>query len=105
MGRIKTKITILLVLLILLAGGYMYINDIELKDVPTAIGQTLSSEEEEYTIHEYKIIKIDGTEYYGEADNGTKIIFNGKNWTKTYRILKKGTRSKHISVNQNGLTV
>lgn len=26
MGRIKTKITILLVLLLLLAGGYMYIN-------------------------------------------------------------------------------
>lgn len=33
MGRIKTKITILLVLLLLLAGGYMYINDVELKDV------------------------------------------------------------------------
>lgn len=54
MGRIKTKITILLVLLLLLAGGYMYINDVELKDVPTAIGQTLSSEEEEYTIHNIK---------------------------------------------------
>ncbi|MCY7948924.1 hypothetical protein P8891_14715 [Bacillus atrophaeus] len=94
MGRIKTKITILLVLLILLAGGYMYINDIELKDVPTAIGQTLSSEEEEYTIHEYKIIKIEGTEYYGEADNGTKIIFNGKKLDQDLSDIKKGDKVK-----------
>ncbi|KIX80088.1 putative protein YpuD [Bacillus subtilis] len=58
MERIKTKAAILLVLLLLLAGGFMVINDIELKDVPTAIGQTLSQEKEEYTVKTYKITKI-----------------------------------------------
>lgn len=94
MGRIKTKITILLVLLLLLAGGYMYINDLELKDVPTAIGQTLSSEEEEYTIQEYKVTEIDGSEYHGEAENGTKIIFNGKNLNHDLSDIKEGDKIK-----------
>ncbi|KAF1679774.1 hypothetical protein AAGG74_03235 [Bacillus mexicanus] len=94
MRRIKTKITILLVLLFLLAGGYMYINGVELKDVPTAIGQTLSSEEEEYTIQEYKVTEISGSEYHGEAENGTKIIFNGKKLNQDLSDIKEGDKIK-----------
>ena len=57
MGRIKTKAAILLVLLLLLAGGYMVINDIELKDVPTAIGQTLSQEKKNIQSKHIKLRK------------------------------------------------
>ncbi|AFJ62508.1 conserved hypothetical protein YpuD [Bacillus velezensis YAU B9601-Y2] len=94
MGRIKTKAAILLVLLLLLAGGYMVINDIELKDVPTAIGQTLSQEKEEYTVKTYKITKIEGTEYHGTAANGTKIIFNGDKLKQDLSDVKKGDKIK-----------
>ncbi|MEC1339647.1 hypothetical protein P9D25_18550 [Bacillus velezensis] len=94
MGRIKTKAAILLVLLLLLTGGYMVINDIELKDVPTAIGQTLSQEKEEYTVKTYKITKIEGTEYHGTAENGTKIIFNGDKLKQDLSDVKKGDKIK-----------
>lgn len=75
MERIKTKAAILLVLPLLLAGGFMVINDIELKDVPTAIGQTLSQEKEEYTVKTYKITKIEGNEYHGTAKKRHKNHF------------------------------
>ncbi|MBT2574592.1 hypothetical protein J7E26_11580 [Bacillus sp. ISL-51] len=94
MGRIKTKLTILVVLLLLLAGGFMVINDIELKDVPTAIGQTLSQEKEEYTTKTYKITKIDGSEYHGTAANGTKIIFNGEKLQQDLSDIKEGDKIK-----------
>ncbi len=88
MGKIKLKIAILFVLLLCLGAGYLYMNGMKIEDVPTAIGESLTNNDKDYTIYEYTITKIDGDEYYGQAKNGTKIIFNGKKFEDDVADLK-----------------
>ncbi|MGG3574921.1 hypothetical protein ABES25_10765 [Bacillus gobiensis] len=76
MGKIVLKLSVLILLCGILFSVYLYVNDIGIEEVPTALSQTLSSDDEKYTIYEYEITKKDGTEYYGVDKNGTKIIFN-----------------------------
>ncbi len=94
MGKIKLKIAILFVLLLCLGASYLYMNGMKIEDVPTAIGESLTNNDKDYTIYEYTITKIDGDEYYGQAKNGTKIIFNGKKFEDDVSDLKKGDRIK-----------
>lgn len=89
MGKIKLKMAILFVLLLCLGAGYLYMNGMKIEDVPTAIGESLTNNDKDYTIYEYTITKIDGDEYYGQAKNGTKIIFNGKKFEDDVADLKK----------------
>ncbi|APJ11550.1 hypothetical protein [Bacillus safensis] len=100
MGKIKLKIAILFVLLLCLGAGYLYMNGMKIEDVPTAIGESLTNNDKDYTIYEYTITKIDGDEYYGQAKNGTKIIFNGKKFKDDVADLKKGDRIKAYFSNE-----
>ncbi|MEC3608939.1 hypothetical protein P9126_18425 [Bacillus glycinifermentans] len=101
MGKIRVKLTILLVLAAVLAGGFYYLKNGSMKDVSPALSQTVSSEEKNYTVYEYKITKIDGTEYQGISDNGTKIIFNSKNLDQKLSDIKEGDKVKAYFSNAN----
>ncbi|MBU8574839.1 hypothetical protein [Bacillus pumilus] len=100
MGKIKLKMAILFVLLLCLDAGYLYMNGMKIEDVPTAIGESLTNNDKDYTIYEYTITKIDGDEYYGQAKNGTKIIFSGKKFEDDVADLKKGDRIKAYFSNE-----
>ncbi|WP_195536656.1 hypothetical protein [Bacillus paralicheniformis] len=101
MGKIRFKLTVLLVLAAVLAGGFYYLKNGSVQDVSTALSQTVSSEEKNYTIYQYKITKIDGTEYHGVSDNGTKIIFNAKNLNQDLSDIKEGDQVKAYFSNAN----
>lgn len=101
MGKIRFKLTVLLVLAAVLAGGFYYLKNGSVQDVSTALSQTVSSEEKNYTIYQYKITKIDGTEYHGVSDNGTKIIFNAKNLNQDLSDIKEGDKVKAYFSNAN----
>ena len=58
MGKIKLKIAILFVLLLCLGAGYLYMNGMKIEDVPTAIGESLTNNDKDYTIYEYTITKL-----------------------------------------------
>ncbi|NPC93131.1 hypothetical protein HOO54_13040 [Bacillus sp. WMMC1349] len=101
MGKIKMKLTLLLVLAAVLAGGFYYLKNGTMQDVSTALSQTISSEEKNYTIIQYKITKVDGTEYHGISDNGTKIIFDEKNLNQDLSDIQKGDKVKAYFSKEN----
>ncbi|KAA6451618.1 hypothetical protein P4U97_15425 [Bacillus swezeyi] len=101
MGKIRVKLTVLLVLAAVLAGGYYFLKNGNMQDASTALSQTVSSGEKNYTIHQYKITKIDGTEYHGMADNGTKIIFDAKKLDQDLSDIKEGDKVKAYFSNSN----
>lgn len=94
MGKIILKLSVLIIMCAGLLGVYLYVNDIGIEDVPTALSQSLSSEDEKYTIYEYEITKIEGSEYYGTDNNGTKIIFNADKLSGDASDLAEGDRVK-----------
>lgn len=94
MGKIILKLSVLILMCGVLLGVYLYVNDIGIEEVPTALSQTLSSEDENYTIYEYEITKIDGKEYYGTDKNGTKIIFSEEKLSGNATDVAKGDHVK-----------
>ncbi|ASB88641.1 hypothetical protein OZL92_04110 [Bacillus sonorensis] len=101
MGKIRAKLTILFILAAVLAGGFYYLKNGSMQDVSTALSQTVSSEEKNYTVYQYKITKVDGTEYQGVSDNGTKIIFDAKNLDQDLSDIKEGDKVKAYFSNAN----
>ncbi|ARW43214.1 uncharacterized protein S100141_01893 [Bacillus licheniformis] len=92
MGKIKFKLTVLLVLAAVLAGGFYYLKNGSVQDVSTALSQTVSSEEKNYTIYQYKITKIDGLNTTGYQITERRSFSMRKILTRICPTLKKETK-------------
>lgn len=92
MGKIRFKLTVLLVLAAVLAGGFYYLKNGSVQDVSTALSQTVSSEEKNYTIYQYKITKLTALNTTGYQITERRSFSMRKILTRICPTLKKETK-------------